>query len=370
MSERVIVQNDLEGTRYKDQPDAWQTKVQEFLRLPFPLPWLCIAGVLFALGVLIEVFLGHNLESANQSTTQSGGLKHPVVLLGIQCAVIAGITNSVILFEYLMDRVADTYPLLIDEINERASAWISHWYSIIFWSKRNLIVGLLMAILITFSSGHESAKLFTSFMKPGSPIWMLGWAYSYFITFTLGFMSGSCLWIVLGIALMFLSMGKDVQIKSSIFDSKTSILRMASSVLWKVALILSLVYLLGISAVYFCDVGKNAHSVIIMVVFGFFILAYFVVPQINIHKHLVRLKQNRLRVLVEQIDQSFDRVADNPSAENISQLRDLFHLQSIVNGKKSWSFGFGELVALIGSILIPLVLFLVNYFFGGKVGQG
>ena len=366
MSERAIKLESLEAKRYKDTPDAWQTKVQEFLRLPFPLPWLSLAGVLFALGLLIEVYLGHNLDVVKQPVTQYGAIKHPIILLGIQCAVIAGLTNSVILFEYLMDRVADTYPLLIDENNDKASAWISRWYSIIFWSKRNLFVGLLMAILITISSGHESAKLFTSFMKPGSLIWMLGWAYSYFITSTLGFMAGSCLWTVLGIAFMFFTMGKDVQIKSSIFDSKTSILRMASSVLWKVSLVMSLVYLLGISSVYFCDVGKNIHSKIIMVVFGAFIIAYYIVPQVNIHKHLVRLKQARLRVLVEQIDHSFDRVAEQPSPENISQLRDLFHLQNIVNGKKSWSFGFGELLALIGSIMIPLALFLIQSFWGGK----
>ena len=103
-----------------------------------------------------------------------------------------------------------------------------------------------------------------------------------------------------------------------------------------------------------------------MVVFGAFIIAYYIVPQVNIHKHLVRLKQARLRVLVEQIDHSFDRVAEQPSPENISQLRDLFHLQNIVNGKKSWSFGFGELLALIGSIMIPLALFLIQSFWGGK----
>jgi len=366
MSERAITQEGLEGKRYKDTPDAWQTKVQEFFRLPFPLPWLCIAGALFALGVLIEVYLGHNLEVVKQPVTQSGAIKHPVILLGIQCAVIAGLTNSVILFEYLMDRVADTYPLLIDENSDKASAWISRWYNIIFWSKINLIVGLLMAVLITVSSGSESAKLFVTAMKVDSSVWVLGKAYSYFITFTLGFMSGSCLWTVLGIALMFFTMGKDVQIKSSIFDSKTSILRMASSVLWKVSLVMSLVYLLGISSVYFCDVGKNTHSKIIMVVFGVFIIAYYIIPQVNIHRHLVRLKQARLRVLVEQIDHSFDRVASHPSPENISQLRDLFHLQNIVNGKRSWSFGFGELLALIGSIMIPLALFLIQSFWGGK----
>lgn len=360
MSERAIGLECPEGKKYKDITDAWQTKVQESIKLPFPLPWLCLAGVLFGVGAIIEVYLGHNLVSAAQPAKQALTIKHPVIMLGIQCAVIAALTNSVVLFEYLMDRVADSYPLLVEEDSGKAGNWICRWYNIIFWSKRNLTTGLLMAILITTVNGPESARLFTVAMEPGSSIWILGNAYSYFITFTLGFMGGSCFWTVLGIAFMFLSMGKEVQIKSSIFDSRTSILRMASSVLWKVALVLSLVYMLGISAIFFCDVGKTTHSIIVIVVFGAFIMAYFIVPQINIHRHLVRLKQSRLSVLVEQIDRSFDKVAEHPSPENISQLRDLFHLQHVINGKKAWSFGVGELLMLIGSILIPLVFFIVN----------
>ncbi len=362
MAERAISQEGSEGVRYKDNPDAWQTKVQESLLLPFPLPWLCIGGLLFAIGAVIEVYLGHNIQGAGKHIKQALTIKHPVIMLGIQCAVIAALTNSVILFENLMDRVADTYPLLVDEKREKADNWISRWYNIIFWSKRNLIVGLLMALLISASSGPEVAKEFTSAMKPGSTIWLLGQAYSYFIILTLGFMAGSCFWTVLSIALMFLSMGRDVQIKSSIFDSRTSILRMASSVLWKVALVMTLVYLLGISSLYFCDIKTNILSLIIIVVFGAFIIAYYIVPQVNIHKHLIRLKQSRLRVLVEQIDHSFDRVAREPSPENISQLRDLFHLQSVINGKKAWSLGAGELLALIGSILIPLIPLLIKYY--------
>lgn len=101
------------------------------------------------------------------------------------------------------------------------------------------------------------------------------------------------------------------------------------------------------------------------VFFGVFIIVYYVVPQVNIHKFLVELKRSRLKVLVEQIDRSFDKVSSAPTPENISQLRDLFHLQNIVNGKRSWSFGAGELLMLIGSIIIPLMLFFINYFIRG-----
>lgn len=399
MAEQEIRLERQEGTKYRDNSDAWQTKVQESLRLPFPLPWAVIAGILFAVGILIEAFLGNAPDSATQAAKgkpqagveQPGEAKppeaikqltanqqppadksakkgkkqnskesppHPIIWLGIQCTLIAALANSVIIFEFLMDRIADSYPLLVDESSERAEQWIYRWYDKIFWSKRNLIAGLVLAAIITVSFGAIVADKFTVNMVES--IKPLGIAYSYFITIISSFLAGSCFWTALSIAFMFFSMGREIQIKSSIFDSRTSILRMASTVLWKVSLVLSLIYFLGLISVYVCGIERDLTVQIIVAIFGAFIVAYFIIPQVNIHKHLLRLKQSRLGVLVEQIDQSFDRVAGDPSPENISQLRDLFHLQRVINGKSAWSFGLGELLALVSSILIPLIMFYLK----------
>ena len=96
---------------------------------------------------------------------------------------------------------------------------------------------------------------------------------------------------------------------------------------------------------------------------------YFIVPQINIHKTLLRLKRERLGALVKQIDNTFDDVSKNPTPTNISQLRELFDLQHVVNGKKSWSFGATELLILLGTVLIPLILFILECLIRSKLKQ-
>ena len=60
---------------------------------------------------------------------------------------------------------------------------------------------------------------------------------------------------------------------------------------------------------------------------------------------------------------TFDDVAKNPTPTNINQLRELFDLQHVVNGKKSWSFGTTELLILLGTVLIPLILFVFECLF-------
>lgn len=91
-------------------------------------------------------------------------------------------------------------------------------------------------------------------------------------------------------------------------------------------------------------------------------MIYFVLPQRNIHKTLVKIKSQRLKSLVHQIDITFDKVSANPTPDNINQLKELFHLQNIVNGKKAWTFGTNELLILLGTILVPLVIFIAKHF--------
>ena len=324
---------------YKKSCDSWQMKVQGFMKLPFPLPWLLIAGVLFGIGCVIVIFCEKNLNA--------------IRLLGINAALIAAIANAAIFFEMLLDQIADATSDLLKEEEGKAQEWIYKWYDNIFWSKKNIFAGIALGTLIIVARLVGGNSLFTS---------MAGNLYAYFINFIIGVTGGSMFWIMLGIARLMLSLGKDVNIKPSLFDTSTSSLRTASSVLWKVSFVAALTYVLGVSQIFLCAIEIDTLSKIITLVFGIFIVLYFIVPQINIHKTLVRLKRDRIGTLVKQIDNTFDDVAENPTPTNINQLRELFDLQHLVNGKRSWSFGATELLILIGTVLIPLLLFILDRF--------
>ena len=122
----------------------------------------------------------------------------------------------------------------------------------------------------------------------------------------------------------------------------------------------ALTYILGVSPVFFSLIKTGILNKSLIIFFGTFILLYFIVPQINIHKTLLKLKRERLGALVKQIDDTFDEVAENPTPTNINQLRELFDLQHVVNGKRSWSFGTTELLVLFGTVLVPLILFAIE----------
>jgi hypothetical protein len=312
-------------------------KVQEFMKLPFPLSWLFIAGALFLVGYVIVVVYKED----------SGRIP----LFAVNTALIAASANAVIFFEMLLDQVADTFPDLLAEKKEKVENWIHDWYDNIFWSKKNIMSGFVLGVLIIVARTGEISRMFTS---------TAGKCYIYFIYFSVGIVAGSMLWCILGIARLMLSLGKGISIRPSIFDTNTSSLRTASSILWKISLVTMLIYVLGISQICFCTIEVDPFSKILISFFGMFIVLYIIIPQINIHKTLLRIKQERLGSLVKQIDKTFDDVAEDATHDNINQLRELFDLQCVVNGKKSWSFGIGELLVLISSVLTPLVLFMLK----------
>ena len=322
---------------FQESPDSWQLRVQNITRLPYPLAWVLISFALLSVGWGIVQFTGENAPVSS--------------LLLFDALLISVLGNAVIFYEKLLDNIADNLWFLLDESEDKIKKWIEYYYNDIFWSNKNLVAGFILSCICVYLS-KKSITFPISFI--------IVKYYLFALAAIIGFLAGSHFWAMVGFARLFSNLGKDVAIKASIFDSKTSLLNSASKILWKVSLSASMIYVLGVSVYFICPLELTMANMIVVGFFGFFLILYFVLPQLNIHRTLISLKQERLSSLVNQIDVTFSEVSSSPTSENINQLKELFHLQSIVNGKKSWSFGMLELITLIGTVLIPLILFFLR----------
>lgn len=325
---------------YQDNPDAWQTKFQEKVGLPFPIPWVVVGIVFFMIGFgLKQVLMAPEMD---------------LRIVAILSALIAATANSVAYYEKVLDKATESIPHLLRENADGIKTWLDRWYRYIFWSSRNIYSGIVLAV-VCLASIH-----FSDGLGEGG----VGRTYNEILIGIVGFLGGTMLWTMIGIARMTSSLGTSVRIRASIFDSQTSTLRIASGIVWRVAITAAFVYLLGVSLYPVCEIELKGSIYFIIVGFGIFVFMYFIAPQANIHKTLTDLKRERLRVLVLQIDKTFDRVAVDPTVDNIGQLRDLFNLQKTLNGKAAWAFGTKELLTLLGSVMVPLVVILVNRLLG------
>ena len=321
---------------YQEKSDAWQTKFQEKFGLPFPIPWVVIGIVFFMIGFAVkQVLIEPEMD---------------LRVVAILSALIAATANSVVYYEKVLDRATESIPYILRENAAGIEKWLDEWYRYIFWSSRNVFTGFALSVLCVASI----------YLSGGLGRGAIGVIYNYILIGVIGFLGGSMLWTMIGVAKMTSSLGSSVKIRVSIFDSQTSSMKIASGIIWRVAITAAFVYLLGISMYLICGIKLYGLIYVIVVGFGVFVFIYFIAPQANIHKTLLDIKRDRLRVLVDQIDKTFDRVAIDPSVDNIGQLRDLFSLQKTLNGRAAWAFGTKELLTLLGSVLVPVIILLLN----------
>jgi hypothetical protein len=330
-----------ESFKFAQNPDSWQMKVQQYLSKwlpfpsPFPLPWLIIAAPIFVIGYMIASIRREGLFAA-------------------EFGLIAALGNAVVYFEMLVDDVADAFPHLVMRKREEVKELLIEWYQQTFWSLKDMIAGALLGVLLVVVWWVDPPVPPVLASTPGK-------AYIYAASFLVGFLGGSMLWAMFRIATLMLWLGKKIEIRPSVFDSSTSPLRAVSAVLWKVSFTAIAIY---VSIILWLILFANRRGVLTMsvaITFGIIFMLYFIIPQWNVHKTLLKLKQKRLRKLVKQVDSTFDKVAQNPTRDNIQQLRSLFEVQQVVNGKSPWSFGITELLVLLGSVIVPLLILIIDW---------
>ena len=331
-----------ESFKFAENPDSWQMKVHQYLskRLPFPspfpLPWLIIATPILVVGYMIE------------SISRKG-------LFAAEFGLIAALGNAVVYFEMLVDDVADHFPHFVMRKREDVKKLLNDWYRRTFWSLKDMIAGTLLGIMFVVVWWFDPPVPRILASTPGK-------VYIYFTSFLVGFLGGSMLWAMFRIAALMLSLGsKDVEIRPSVFDSSTSPLRAVSAVLWKVSFTAIAIYVSIILWLILCANRRGVLTISLAITFGIIFMLYFIIPQWNIHKTLLQLKQKRLRKLIKQVDNTFDKVSQNPTRINIQQLRSLFEVQQVVNGKSPWSFGISELLVLLGSVIVPLLILIIDW---------
>ncbi len=333
-----------ESFKFAESSDSWQMKVHQYLSellpfpSPFPLPWLIIAAPIFVIGYMITSIRKEGLYAA-------------------EFGLIAALGNAVVYFEMLVDEVADHFPHLVMGKREEVEKLLREWYKQTFWSLKDMIAGALMGVLLVVVWWFDPPVPLVLASTPGK-------VYIYVASFLVGFLGGSMLWAMFRIATLMLWLGKKVEIRPSVFDSSTSPLRAVSAVLWKVSFTAIAIYVSIILWLILCANRRGVLTMSVAITFGIIFILYFIIPQWNIHKTLLKLKRDRLNKLVKQVDSAFDQVAQNPTRENIQQLRSLFEVQQVVNGKSPWSFGITELLVLLGSVIVPLLILIIDWLIG------
>ena len=178
-----------------------------------------------------------------------------------------------------------------------------------------------------------------------------------------GFLGGALLFTMFKIAHMINDLGKIEKIKVSIYQHPATSVKAIGTLLTKISLSAVGLYIFGISSSIFAQATKEIEIYIAVVVFGAVVMCFFIFPQIKVHQIMARVKHERLRAFSTYVEKALDDVMQKPSEENLHGIRELFEVQSSLNGMGEWPFDTKLVITILSGIAIPLVVVLLQFLF-------
>ena len=310
-------------------------RVAKFMHLPYPFAWVlisfCLFGIHYGAGRL-----------AGEPLTGVWGIIVVVVLPAL-------LAVSVIWFSKVLEQFTPSLFMFIDAPKEETLAWYEGEVRAIFTGKWVYIAAMLMAILMGV----------VSFFVPQSPLKTLPRFTHLFIYVVMGFMAGIMIHTMARSWVMIYKLGTKDNIKVSVYQHPLTSVKAVGMLLGKMALAIIAIYAFGISYNLSCE--PNLLVVVTSVVFGFFVLWFFIVPQIAIHKIMAKVKYRRLMNFSEHLEDALQLVTTDPSRNNIERVRELFEVQRSLVGMGEWPFNTGLLLVIITGIAVPILVVFIQF---------
>ena len=128
--------------------------------------------------------------------------------------------------------------------------------------------------------------------------------------------------------------------------------------MFRLSFTIVVVYLFGISS----RIGSQPNLLMLFTtsLFGLFVIAFFIFPQLNVHKIMSKVKHRKLMNFSNYIEESLQAVTEDPSVGNIQRVRELFEIQRSLNGMGEWPFNTKLLLTLLTGIAIPIFVVLLQ----------
>ncbi len=131
----------------------------------------------------------------------------------------------------------------------------------------------------------------------------------------------------------------------------------------KMSMAISVSFVLIVLTAIVAPFEKNIIVLIWLGVAAFLIFAFFLLPQVGIHRVMVNEKTNRMAGFTKHLEETMDRTLKDPSAENMQRLKELFEVQNHLKGMNEWPFDLTSIWQLLTALIIPIILAAIEIFF-------
>jgi hypothetical protein len=177
------------------------------------------------------------------------------------------------------------------------------------------------------------------------------------------FMSGAMLWCLGGITWLTWSLGRRLKkgekniwqsIEIGVHPRLSRSVRDVGKNLWFVAVITGAMYTVIVICMFFAR--ADALSLTISSVFSLVVVTIFIVPQLNMHRLMVRAKYRKMNCLNSQLNNALNELQHCQDTESIEKANAILELQKGLGDCCEWPYDFNSLAMVVGSVIIPVLM--------------
>ena len=306
--------------------------------VPYYLGWLLYAAAFFSISCLVLMLFEKSLRYID-------GFLIISVIIGLQGTAINWAHNRIKSFHDIFLNIVNLPRETIIRSFEEQEADI--------FNDRMMIIFAILFIIFVHISGIDYHEV--SFNSSISDIiFKLGYYFAVYI-------EGAGLYILIMTAWTVNKIGKlPLQVSASFSDfhaigmlfSKFTIYASSAYIMW------------GIFHMIVPPKFSSLQMILWFSSFAILLFAHFILPQVSIHRMMTSTKKEKIEMFSSQMSAALEEPFRVPNKENALYLKDMLSVQTQLNQMCDWPFGTYEILQIALILIIPLIVVLLEIFYG------
>jgi hypothetical protein len=173
------------------------------------------------------------------------------------------------------------------------------------------------------------------------------------------FVGGNGVWVVLRTALLAARLSR-IDLHVVVSQPTWLGLKDIARIYVRLALLIAGAHAILISGVLLSPLHVSSLLVLWLTVLSLLLLAFFVIPVVQIHGSMAAAKRQQICESAESLRIAADSARAAPTAENITRLREMMAIQDSISKFPEWPLDLRVATNLVGAILIPLLMLLIQ----------
>lgn len=318
-----------------------KTHLEKFVSLipaPYYLGWLLFAAIFFSISCLILMLF-------EKSFRYIDGFLIISAIIGLQGTAINWAHNKIKTFNDILLNIVNLPREVIIRTFEEQEADI--------FNDKIMIVFAIVFIIFVHMSGIDYHTV--SFNSSISDIvFKSGYYFAVYI-------EGAGLYILVMTAWTVHKIGKlPLQVSALFSDfhaigilySKFTIYAASAYIMW------------GVFHMIVPPLFPSLKIILWFLSFAIVLFAYFIVPQVSIHRMMTSTKKEKIEMLSSQMSAALEEPFRVPNKENASYLKDMLSVQNQLDQMSDWPFSTYEILQIALILIIPLIVVLLEIFYG------